>query len=61
MKTHMLVRRSAVGFARDGTMMILATSSGTTRQMAGAMLGLGAYQAMAFDGLLNNALLVLRK
>ena len=42
--------RSAVGLTRDGTTMILATSSGTTRQMADAMLGLGAYQAMAFDG-----------
>ncbi len=30
--------------------MILATSSGTIRDMADVMRGLGAYQAMAFDG-----------
>jgi hypothetical protein len=41
--------RSAVGLTRDGT-MILATSSGTTREMADVMIGLGAYDAMAFDG-----------
>ncbi len=41
--------RSAVGLARDGT-MILATSSGTVRELADVMLGLGAYQAMALDG-----------
>jgi hypothetical protein len=42
--------RSAVGLTRDGTTMILATSGGTIRQMADVMRGLGAYQAMAFDG-----------
>ena len=42
--------RSAVGLSRDGTTMILATSSGTMREMAGVMQGLGAYQAMALDG-----------
>jgi hypothetical protein len=41
--------RSAVGLTRDGT-MILATSSGTIRDMAGVMRELGAYQAMALDG-----------
>jgi len=41
--------RSAVGLTGDGT-MILATSGGTIRQMADVMLGLGATQAMAFDG-----------
>jgi len=47
---YALAARSAVGLTRDGTTMILATSGGTTRQMADVMLGLGAYQAMAFDG-----------
>jgi hypothetical protein len=47
---YLSAARSAVGLTRDGTTMILATSSGTTREMAGVMLGLGAYQAMAFDG-----------
>jgi hypothetical protein len=42
--------RSAVGLTRDGATMLLATSSGTTREMAGVMQGLGAYQAMALDG-----------
>ncbi len=42
--------RSAVGLTRDGTTMILATSSGTIREMAAVMQGLGAYQAMALDG-----------
>ncbi len=41
--------RSAVGLTRDGW-MILATSGGTIRQMADVMRGLGASQAMAFDG-----------
>jgi hypothetical protein len=47
---YLSAARSAVGLTRDGTTMILATSGGTTRQMADVMLGLGAYQAMAFDG-----------
>jgi Phosphodiester glycosidase len=42
--------RSAAGLTQDGTTLILATSDGTTRQMAEVMRGLGAYQAMAFDG-----------
>jgi hypothetical protein len=41
--------RSAVGLTRDGW-MILATSGGTIREMADVMRGLGASQAMAFDG-----------
>ena len=41
--------RSMVGLTRNGD-MILATSSGTVREMADVMLGLGAYQAMALDG-----------
>jgi hypothetical protein len=41
--------RSAVGLTRDGR-LILATSGGTIREMASVMLGLGAVQAMAFDG-----------
>jgi hypothetical protein len=47
---YMSAARSAVGLTRDGTTMILATSGGTIRQMADVMRGLGAYQAMAFDG-----------
>ncbi|HEX3550962.1 MAG TPA: phosphodiester glycosidase family protein [Candidatus Elarobacter sp.] len=42
--------RSAVGLSRDGKTMILATSEGTIARMAAVMRGLGAYQAMAFDG-----------
>lgn len=41
--------RSMVGVTKDGW-LILATSSGTTRQMADVMRVLGAYQAMALDG-----------
>lgn len=41
--------RSAVGLTRDGR-LIFATSGGTIREMAAVMLGLGAVQAMAFDG-----------
>lgn len=41
--------RSAVGLTDDGW-MILATSGGTIREMADVMRGLGATQAMAFDG-----------
>lgn len=41
--------RSAVGLTRDGR-LILATSAGTIREMAGVMLRLGASDAMAFDG-----------
>ncbi|HEY0393743.1 MAG TPA: phosphodiester glycosidase family protein [Candidatus Elarobacter sp.] len=41
--------RSAVGLTRDGR-LILATSDGTTRQMADVMLRLGAWDAMALDG-----------
>jgi Phosphodiester glycosidase len=47
---YLSAARSAVGLTRDGTTMILATSGGTTREMADVMLSLGAYQAMAFDG-----------
>ncbi len=42
--------RSAAGLSRDGKTLILATSAGTMRDMAAVMRGLGAYQAMAFDG-----------
>jgi hypothetical protein len=41
--------RSAVGLTRDGR-LILATSSGTIREMAEVMLRLGASDAMALDG-----------
>jgi len=41
--------RSIVGLSRDGW-LIMATSSGTTREMADVALGLGAYQAMLLDG-----------
>jgi len=41
--------RSMVGVTKDGW-LILATSSGTTRQMADVMRALGAYQAMSLDG-----------
>ncbi|HZW54307.1 MAG TPA: phosphodiester glycosidase family protein, partial [Candidatus Elarobacter sp.] len=41
--------RSAVGLTRDGR-LVLATSNGTTREMADVMLRLGASDAMALDG-----------
>src|SRR5579884_3756870 len=47
---YLSAARSAVGITRDGTTLIMATSGGTIRQMADVMRGLGAYQAMAFDG-----------
>ncbi len=47
---YLSAARSAVGVSRDGKMLILATSDGTIRDMAAVMRGLGAYQAMAFDG-----------
>jgi len=46
---YLSAARSAVGLTADGS-MILATSGGTMRQMADVMRGLGAVQAMAFDG-----------
>ncbi|MDI9583887.1 MAG: phosphodiester glycosidase family protein, partial [Acidobacteriota bacterium] len=41
--------RSMVGVTRDGR-LLLATSSGTVRQMADVMKALGAWDAMNLDG-----------
>ena len=47
--TSLSTQRSMVGLTRDGW-LLLATSSGTMRQMADVMKGLGAAQAMNLDG-----------
>jgi hypothetical protein len=49
-KVYGSVARSMVGISRDGSELILATSSGTLLQMAEIAKRLGAYNAMNLDG-----------
>jgi hypothetical protein len=43
-------RRSAVGFTRDGKVLLVTVNGVTVRQLASILKQLGAYQAMNLDG-----------
>jgi exopolysaccharide biosynthesis protein len=43
-------RRSAVGFTRDGKILLVTVNGVTVRQLASILKQLGAYQAMNLDG-----------